>query len=66
MGWQGGQAHPIKGCSEMPRQQPLARARSLPTPAACHHPEGVRTEAGAIKPTPMQPAAMVQGDWMGT
>lgn len=46
----------------MPRQQPLARARSLPTPAVCHHPEGVNAEAVEIRRMPMQPAAMVQRD----
>lgn len=46
----------------MPRQQPLARARSLPTPAVCHHPEGVNTEAVEIRRRPMQLAVMVQGD----
>lgn len=45
----------------MPRQQPLARARSLPTPAVCHHPEGVSTEGVEIKRMPMQPAVMMQG-----
>lgn len=45
----------------MPRQQPLARARSLPTPAVCHHPEGVNTEAVEIKRMPIQPAVMMQG-----